>query len=466
MLVPSDADTLDPRYSTDAVALRVTRLAHAGLVRLDPDSLAPEPYLATGWRWRDPLTLEVDLRSDVRFHSGAPFTSRDVTATLRAFASPEVGSRHARVVETIADAREEGPHRVVVRLARPHATLLTDLELPILRADQASSPPDPSGALDGLGPYRVAGFERGEIRLEPADGAALPRPAHAVTIRTVHDENARALRLWAGRADLVLNAVSPTLLPAMNESRGLHVTSRPGSNLTYLVVRHGRGPLDDARVRQAVSLAIDRAMLASTLFGGHAHPAGSAIPPVHWAHVEGAPPLPFDPDAARALLASAGMRDVHLTLLLSTDRLRSSVARVVAQELADVGVAIELVPLEIGTMLARLNAGDFDLAMLQLPEFTEPNLLRHFFHSRFVPPAGGNRGRVSDPELDAWLDRGEAVSDPDERRRIYAHADARMIEEMHLVPLFYEDQVAVTSDRAQAFVPSAEGRWLSLAGLD
>jgi peptide/nickel transport system substrate-binding protein len=176
MLVANDADTLDPRYVTDLVGMRATRLVHAGLVRLDPDTLAPEPYVARGWRWLDPLTLEIDLREDVRFHSGAPLRPADVVATLRAFASPAVASRHASVIAAIAGADETGPHRVVVRLSRPHGTLLTDLELPILRADQAASPPAPDGTLDGLGPYAVAHVARGDLLLAPADGGASPAP--------------------------------------------------------------------------------------------------------------------------------------------------------------------------------------------------------------------------------------------------------------------------------------------------
>src|SRR5580658_163919 len=95
MMVANDPETLDPRYATDAVGLRTTRLVHAGLVRLDPDTLEPKAYAASGWRWIDPLTLRVELREDVRFHSGAPLTADDVVGTVRALRSPEVGSRHA-----------------------------------------------------------------------------------------------------------------------------------------------------------------------------------------------------------------------------------------------------------------------------------------------------------------------------------------------------------------------------------
>jgi peptide/nickel transport system substrate-binding protein len=465
MLVSSDPETLDPRYATDAVGLRATRLVHAGLVRLDEDTLEPRPYLAKAWRWADELTLEVTLRDDVRFHpSGAPLGAHDVAETLRAFASPRVASRHARVVEAIADVEELDPHTIRIRLARPHATLLTDLELPVLRADQAWAPPSPQGTLDGLGPYAVARASRGEVDLVPADGAALPRPTRAVTLRTVHDENARALRLEAGGADVALNLISPTLLPAIASQPGLAVTSRPGANLTYIVVQEQRPGLADRRVREALSLSIDRALLCATLFDHHAQPAAGLISPSHWAHSDVAP-LGFDPARARALLSDSGHASLRLTLLTSTDRLRIDVARTLAQELEDVGVEAEVVSLELGTMIARLSAGEFDLAVLQLPEMSEPNVLRHFLRSDFVPPAGANRGRVHDATLDELLDEGDRISGVEERRRIYARLEDHERSLMHLIPLFYEDQVAVTSARARAFRPSAEGRWLGLAAL-
>src|SRR5580658_9024950 len=88
VIVATDPETLDPRYSTDAVGLRTTRLIHAGLARMDPDTLEPVPYAARSWRWIDDRTLRVELRDDVRFHSGAPLSPLDVVETLRAMASP------------------------------------------------------------------------------------------------------------------------------------------------------------------------------------------------------------------------------------------------------------------------------------------------------------------------------------------------------------------------------------------
>lgn len=459
MLVANEVETLDPRGTTESTALRTTRLVHAGLARLDPRTLAPVPYAAKSFRWETPTSLFVELGPGVRFHSGKPLDAGDVIATVAAFRA----SRHAHVVEPI-ERVEAAPGGVRVVLKRPHATLLSALELPLLRADQAATPPGDGRTLDGLGPYRVARVTHGAIELEPADGV-LPRPAHAVTLRTVRDENARALRLEAGKTDLVQNGLSPVILPALERQGDLRIVSRPGANLTYMVLRVDRPPLDDARVRQAIKLAIDRERIARTLLGGRAEVATTLLPRGHWAQVDSALPPGADVARARGLVEAAGKRGAKLTLTTSTDRLRGTIARFLAQSLAEIGLEVSVVPLEIGTMLSRLGQGDFDLATLQLPELAEPNVLRVFLHSASIPPGGSNRGRVRDAEVDRLLDEGASALDPGERRRIYARLDDVVQERALLLPLWHEDQIAVVSARMGAYAPSAEGRWLGLADV-
>ena len=460
--VATDAETLDPRYATDAVAMRVTRLVHAGLVRLDPDSMEPLPYVAERWAWRDARTLRVELREGVRFHSGAPVRPEDVVATLRAFADPAVGSRHARVVDAIGSAEADGPRAVIIHLSRAHGTLLTDLELPILRADEAASAPRPEGNLDGLGPYAIEGVAHGEIRLSPAKGGVPHEPHRSLVIRTVRDENARALRVHAGRLDVVVNGFSPTLLPALEGAHGVTVKSRVGANLTYLVPRVDRGPLARPELRRALSRAVDRDLVARTLLAARAQSAATLMPPGHWAHADIGPRDARDVEPLRALTRDG---PIKISLLTSTDRLRGTIARALAQQLREGGVELEVVPLELGTMMARLAAGDFELAMLQMPELTEPNVLRVFLHESSIPPAGANRGRVRDADVDRLLDEGARQTQAGERRETYAALERLMRERAYVIPLWHEDQVVVASARAGTFLPSAEGRWLGLADL-
>lgn len=464
ILAPTDVDTLDPRFSTRALDIKITRLVHAGLIGLDPTTQAPVPLVAASWHFSDDMTLHVTLKRGVRFHSGRPLSPHDVCATLAALDDPALGSPHRAVVRAIGSCRPEGPLGLVIHLAHPRATLLTDLEVPILRADQAHLPPRPNGNLDGLGPFRIEHVEEGEVLLAPADTGVMPRPRHSVVIRTVHDENARALRLLAGHADIAENAISPALLPALEGRHGLSIVSRPGANVTYLLMDNDRAPFNRVEVRHALARAIDRAKIVRTLLAGHAEVASQIFPPGHWAHAPDLRPEPYDPASARRVLS--GLPPV--TLLTSTDRARIIIARAIAQMLGDAGLQVRVVPLDLGVMLERLDGGDYQMATLEMPELTEPNMLKWFFDPKGVPGEGGegrNRARYRSPVAGKLLDEASATRDQAVRARLYVRLAHVMAADMPVIPLWHEDEIAVVSPRARGFMPSAVGRWLSVARL-
>jgi peptide/nickel transport system substrate-binding protein len=464
VVVPMEAATLDPRYATRSLDVKLTRLAHAGLFGLDAETLAPYPLLAKSAEFETPTRLRVALRPEARFHSGAKVTAEDVCATLLAVRDPTLGSPHRAVVRAMGSCSAPTPDSVVIELAAPRATLLTDLELPILRHDQARAAPSAAGELDGLGPFRFSRVRSGEVTLEPKD-TGIGTPAHVrVVVRTIRDENARALRLLAGRSDVAPNAISPTLLPALAGDERLRIAARVGANVTYLLFHNDRPPFDRAEVRRAVSDAIDRSLLVRSLLAGRAQPASSLLPPGHWAAPERATALPFAPERSRTTLEGLG----PVTLVTGTDRLRVTVARAVAQMLQDVGLEVRVSPLDFGVMMHRLDAGDFELAILQMPELTEPNVLNWFFNLRSIPGEGGegrNRARYRSEEATALLDHASEAPERDERRALYQRLAAVMSRDMPVAPLWHEDQVAVVSPRAASFELSAEGRWLRLAAL-
>jgi len=160
-----------------------------------------------------------------------------------------------------------------------------------------------------------------------------------------------------------------------------------------------------------------------------------------------------------------------VTLLTSTDRSRVIQARAVAQMLTEAGLRTQVVPLELGLLLARLDAGQFTLAILQIPELTEPHVLSWFFHPRGIATDGGgpvlgkNRAHYRSPEAARLLDAASASFDPEERRTLYVQLATRMLEDMPVVPLWHEDHVTVARGRGARFAPSAEGRWSNLAEL-
>ncbi|HVW29800.1 MAG TPA: ABC transporter substrate-binding protein [Polyangiaceae bacterium] len=473
VVVPTEPQTLDPRFATRSLDVKITRLVHAGLFGLDPTTLEPVPLAAEGSEWKDARTLRVTLKPGVRFHGGGALTPRDVCATIAAVRDPALGSPHRGIVEAIGTCVADGANAVVLTLDHARATLLTDLEIPILRADEARSPPRSDGKLDGLGPFVIASVAPGEVSLSPATTSAMATPRHAVVVRTVRDENARVQRLLSGRSDVAPNAVSPQLLPALDGRSGLRIVSRPGANVTYLMFQNDRAVFRDVAVRRAVAAAIDRDAIVRTLLAGRGTVAKELLPPGHWASGEVGGERERGPEpAGEGGGAVAGRLELRalgtVELLTSTDRARVTMARVVAQMLGDAGLGVRVVTLDQGVMFARLDAGDFDLAVLQMPELTEPNVLSWFFHPRGVPGEGGqgkNRARYRSELAGRLLDDASTLEGRAARRPLYRRLAAVMAADLPVIPLWHEDQVAVVSERARGFLPSAEGRWLSLATL-
>lgn len=466
VLVGTEPATLDPRYATRGLDLKLTRLLHAGLVRLDSDTLLPKPNLALSIVRRGNREIVVQLDPSARFHSGKPLEARDVCATIQAIRDPKLSSPHRSIVESIESCWSTGSHSLELTLSGPRATWMSDLEMPILRADEANLPPRNDGRLDGLGPFRLRANQTGVLHLVPSEGFKQP-PRFPIVIRTIHDENARAMRLISGRSEIACNAFSPSLLSGFTMHAGLSVNTRPGANITYLLTRSDRPPFDQPEARRALSLAIDRESVVKYLLAGKAQPAKWLIPEGHWAAPKDLRPLAFDPAQARPLLSALP----PVTLLTSTDRSRVIQARAVAQMLADAGLQTQVIPLELGLLLARLDAGQFTLAILQIPELTEPNVLSWFFHPRGIvedhggPTLGKNRARYRSTEAARLLDAASASFDPEQRRSLYVQLAAQMLQDMPVVPLWHEDHVTVARGRGALFSPSAEGRWSALAEL-
>ena len=464
IVVPTEAQTLDPRYSTRSLDIKLTRLVHAGLTGLNPNSLRPIPLVAKAWKKENMRSWLVELKPGLRFHSGRRLSSRDVCATLLALQDRALASPHRGIVESIGSCERLSPLRLRVRLKRPRATLLTDLEIPILRWDQVRSAPQPQGQLDGLGPFRIASYERGEVKLKPATTGVLSPPHHELVVRSVRDSNARVLRLLAGHADIAPNAVPPGLLPTLERRNELRINSRQGANVTYLLFQNDRSNLKRKEIRLAIAQAIDRKLIVETLLAGRARLAQGIFPSNHWSAPQDLPSVEFRPGRAYAILKELP----PLTLLTSTDRSRVTIARALAQMLGDAGLKVEVVSLDLGVMLERLDAGDFDLATLQMPELTEPHLLSWFFHPRGVPGEGGegrNRARYRSRQAGHLIDRAGKISDFNTRRSLYQQIARLMRNDLPVFPLWHEDQVAVVSKRARSFQLSAEGRWLAAVKL-
>jgi peptide/nickel transport system substrate-binding protein len=155
-------------------------------------------------------------------------------------------------------------------------------------------------------------------------------------------------------------------------------------------------------------------------------------------------------------------------LKVSTDRFRKSVALVLQEQLARGGIAVEVRSLEFGTLFNDIRRGNFEMVTLKWASVIEPDMLRSVYHSRNVPTeenhwGGLNRGALRDAELDALLEEASRVG-PEERKVLYARAQARLDALLPYAPLWHESSVAVVSRRLEGFEPSAHNFFSPLAG--
>ncbi len=461
VIFPREPEQLDPRYVGDAYGFKVTRLLHASLSRVNPFTLEALPDLAERIDVETPTRYRATLRPGLRFSDGSVLDSADVVATFQGLVDPRVKSRYVSTFSRIASVAAEGPLQVVFELNAPHATFLTDLEVPILRAEDAREPATPGKLPIGAGAYMLAKRETGSmwLRANPHyHGAPITHPE--LELLVIHDDNTRALRMLAGAGDLALNTIPPLLLPLFERAQ-FRIQSEHGVGTTYLGVNLQHSALKDLRVRQAIAHAIDRPRLIAHKLFGRAIAARSWIAPSHWAFDPATPSYDFDPALSRRLLREAGypMKEggfaLELTVRTSSDRGVVSIARALSSMLRDVGIDLDVRPSEGATLLADLARGRFELAFLQSPDVVEPHVLSWFFASDRIPVPGkregSNRWRLVDPELDVALEEGRSHTDRPTRIEAYHRVQQLLARDLPVIPLWHEDVVAVTSARLSDF---------------
>jgi peptide/nickel transport system substrate-binding protein len=464
---------IDPRFAASDYDGKLSRLLFPGLTTNDTPSGETELDLAASIDDEGSGSLRIELRADARFSDGSPVLAADVAATYASMADPASPSPYRALFSTIS-TELLGPRslRLTARPAKP--SLRYDLEMGILPAAWLRSPgADKAEAAIGAGDWRLARKERdGTIVFAPV----APRPGQPAELwfQPMVDDNARLFALATGRVDLVQNAVPPNLLSVVRGYDSLAVEQSDSFKLTYMAIATQHPTLGDRRVRQAISLAINRQGIIGSRLAGTAKAADGFLPPRNALHDPSLRPLGFDPAQASRLLDEASLPTAadgcraHLTIKTSTNKLRRSIATLIAADLTRVGLCTEVQSLEWGTFFDDLKRGNFELATLQWPSVQEAGIFRWVFHSASIPTeangwSGANRGRFVDPETDRLIEAAEAAQTADARRSAYAALQQRLAAELPYAFLWNEDNIVVHNRRWSGFEALPNGRLHSLS---
>ena len=457
---------LDPALASLPDELFIIRALSEGLVAPSPNLAPPQPAAAESWEISpDQRTYTFHLRRGARWSNGEPVTADDFVESYRRVLQPATAAPKAQLFFMVKNARAfatgqlEDFDAVGIRAADPH-TLVVTLEQPQPRflSYVASGPWIPvnprtvtkfgrawtrPGNFVGNGAFTLVEWrphQRIVVRKNPAyHGAAHIRLEEIQFIAFDNgDTEERAFR--AGQLDVTM-AVPFTKLDTYRHDHPAELHHAPLAETRYLAFNTTRPPLNDIRVRRALSLAIDRARIVEHVVQGGQDAAFRLVPRELRDPADRAPRLAGilqeNPALARRLLAEAGFPDGQgfPRLELSTWPVGAPVTEVVqAMWQKELGIDVQLVTREARVHVAALREGRFDIGFITaIPDVADAaNLLQDF-----TTGSPGNYPHWSDDRYDDLVARAARTSDPALQSQRLREAAARLLEERPLTPLYF-----------------------------
>ena len=460
-----DPDILDPTQARSYVG----RIVFAGLCDklFDIDeNLAIVPQLATGYTWIDPKTLEIRLRPGVTFHNGEKLDAAAVKYSLDRHLTMQ-GSFRRSEISVIDQVTIVDPLTVRLLLKAPSAPVLAQLTdragmiLPPVATEAAGK--DFGAKPVCSGPFRfVERVAQDHILLErfPEYWNAGAIHLDKVLYQTLPDSSVRLANLRAGSIDLS-EQIAPTDVAAVKADPKLRLISTPGLGSMGLTVNLNNGPrsqtpfAQNALLRQAFDLAIDREALVQVVFNGLYRPTAQAVSDGSPFYAKAFPPPKRDIDKARALVKQSGVpTPIRITLNVTNEPENRQQAEVIQSMVAEAGFELKLNTMEFASSLQAEARGDYELYQIGWSGRVDPDgNTWSFLHTG----AGQNTGLYSNPIVDAALDEARAVTDIDARRAQYAKLWEQERKDLPIFYLWAWQNIAGISAKVTGFKPIPDG---------
>jgi peptide/nickel transport system substrate-binding protein len=482
-----EVTTMDPHGAFSTLNAALLGNIYESLVRHDRN-LRFEPALATSWEVVANDHYRFTIRRGVKFHDGTPMTAADVVASIRRASVPN--SPYASVTHMILEVSQTGGDRVDIKLRGPDPVLINNLAgISILseawmRANDALEPADPARGrtshatlnTNGTGPFRL-------VSRRPDDQTVLERhdgwwdqATHnfsRVVYRPIPSDATRIAGLLSGQLDLI----TPTPVQDVDrfrrepsvklvEAQDLRVMFL-GFNVQPGHVTEGGGtnPLADARVREALTAAIDQQAITRTVMRGLTTPIHTLLAE----EIQGydaalaTPRAPYDPARARRLLAEAGYADgFTVGFDCPVDRFIGAErpCQAVAAMLARIGVRVNLNTMRYTAYSQRFLAQRSDIWIMgwaNTPQLDGHSILNNIFRTKDQRNGSWNAGGFSDPAFDALVARAAVEMDPAARQSLLTEAFRRERAAFWSVPLYREPMIVAM--RSNLEMPAfADGR--------
>ena len=470
-LAEGDADDLNPLTFDNTQSYQVVHLLFRALARRDSTLSNYVPDLLERWERPDSNTVILKVRPNLKWHDGRPVTAEDIVFTIERQGDSTTTSPRMADVGAVTSARAIDPQTVEVKLSRTGPSTLNAL-LEVI--------PVPKHLLDSVAPaqmrfnafsqrpvgnglFRFGRWTKGqEIVVEANPDAPEGRPAlDRIVIRVVPDATARLTQLLNGQGDAM--KLAPEQRNQLQNARGVGLETAAQVRPGWIAFNQQKAPANDAAVRRAFVMAINRQQIVQAQFGEQGTPALSPIPPALREHSADVRPIPHDPNGARQLLEQAGWRDTNgdgirekggqpLRIdveVSSADQMRKDMLIFMQQQLRQVGIDLQIREMERASWVDRLRNRQYVASFWGWgwgPGVMGPNA-EMLFHSRSIPPNGPNFAGYSNPRVDGLIDQILVENDTTKARGLWRQLEQQVIDDAVYAPIFLDPEFYAVNQR-------------------
>jgi len=429
---------LDP---TAGAAAAIDEIVYAniyeGLTRIGPggDIL---PALAEDWDISDDgRTYTFKLRGGVKFHDGTVFDAADVKFSLeRAMAEDSTNAQ--KVLFSAIDSIEVlDPVSLKITLKQPQGSFLYNMawgDAVIVAPESADGNKEKP---IGTGPFKFENWARGSsvTIVKNADYWGEPAGLDRAEFRFIPDAAAAVTALLSGDVQAFPNLQAGDALAQIKADPRFKVVIGATEGETILAINNGKKPFDDLKVRQAISHAVNRDEVILGATNGYGVPIGSHFSPANPAYVDLTATYPYDVERAKALLAEAGYPDgFSATLKLPPPPYARLGGEIIASQLREVGINLEIVPMEWAQWLEQVFTNkDYDLTIIS---HTEPDDINIYARDDYYFD-------YKSPEFKAVMTELDATADPEKRKELYSQAQRIIADDAVNVFLFQLPKIGV-----------------------
>ncbi len=464
-------ENFNPQINTTGTSLDTAYQIYNRLVEFNPGTTELRPALAESWAVSDDgLSYTFNLRKGVKFHARGAFSptrdfnADDVIATFNRMwkaDDPYHGVSGGAydyfndmgMPDLLAGIEKVNDSTVKFTLTKPEAPFIANMAMDfaaIMSGEymdsmmKAGTPEKVDQEPIGTGPFIFASYAKDDRIVYNANVNYFrgKQPIDRLVFSITPDQATRTARLEAGECD-VMPYPSPADIERLTANPDLQVLQSEGLNVGYVAFNTQKPPFDDKRVRHALRMAIDKASIITAVYAGAGKAAVNPIPPTIWSYDDTATDIAYDPEAAKALLAEAGVTSLSTDLwYMPVQRPYNPDAKKMAEliqaDLAKVGVTAELKTFEWGEYRKRMQAGEHQMGMLGWTgDNGDPDNFMGILLSCGADgsPNGQNVAKWCNADFNKLLNEARQVSDVAKRTDLYKQAQAIFREESPWDPI-------------------------------